>query len=50
VGLLLVFYPAYIFLLILLGWLAFPGIWVWGILLVLPFTAWAAMQVVESRK
>ncbi len=45
VGLLLVSYPAYIFLLILLGWLAIPGIWVWGMLLVLPFTAWATANV-----
>ncbi len=46
VGLLLVAYPAYIFLLMLIAWLIVPGIWVWGMLILLPFTAWAAMQVV----
>lgn len=47
-GLLLIAYPLYLLLLVLIGFLVFKSAWVWTILLIFPFTAWSYVRLKEQ--
>lgn len=47
-GLLLIAYPLYLLLLVLIGFLIFKSAWVWAILLIFPFTAWSYVRLKEQ--